>query len=90
MTIELKYKKGDIVYILVGFEIKKARVYGVYFADNPYQGNVKQYDLIYCDDNTDVKIRCANEEIVFKTPDELLEKFKKSIPTTNNYNNENG
>ena len=81
MTKELKYKRGDIVYILVGFEIKKARVDGVYFADNPYQGNVKQYDLIYCDDdNTDVKTRCVNEDKVFETPGELLEALNRKIP----------
>ena len=80
MTIELKYKKGDIVYILVGYEIKKAIVDGVYFADNSYQGNVKQYDIIYCDYSTEVKTRCVNEDKVFKTPGELLEALNRTIP----------
>ena len=80
MTIELKYKKGDIVYILVGFEIKKAIINAVFFSDTEFLKKHIQYDVVYNDTDNKSKTTSFWEERVFKTPGELLEALNRTIP----------
>lgn len=84
MTIETKGTRGDIVYILIGLEIKKAIIDGVYFCDDNLQEKIIRYNLSFQDSCGKTKNISLYEDEVFKTPGELLEKLKKSIPTTNN------
>lgn len=81
MTIELKYKRGDIVYILIGFEIKKAIINAVFFSDTECLEKHIQYDVVYNDtENNKSKTIGVLEERVFKTPGELLEALNRTIP----------
>lgn len=81
MTIELKYEKGDIVYILVGFEIKKAIINAVFFSDTECLEKHIQYDVVYNDtENNKSKTIGVWEERVFKTPGELLDALNRTIP----------
>lgn len=81
MTIELKYKRGDIVYILIGFEIKKAIINAVFFSDTECLEKHIQYDVVYNDtENNKSKTIGVWEERVFKTPGELLEALNRTIP----------
>ena len=81
MTIELKYKRGDIVYILIGFEIKKAIINAVFFSDTECLKKHIQYDVVYNDtDNNKSKTIGIWEERAFKTQGELLEALNRTIP----------
>ena len=80
MTIETKFDREDIVYILIGFEIKEAKIDGVYFTDNAYMGIHIQYDVVYTDADNKVKSKGFGEDKVFSTPGELLEALNRTIP----------
>lgn len=79
MTIETKFNREDTVYILIGFEIKKAKIDGVYFTDNAYMGKSIQYDVVYTDADNKVK-KGFGEDKVFSKPGELLEALNRTIP----------
>ena len=80
MTIETKFDREDIVYILIGFEIKEKKIDGVYFTDNTYMGKYIQYDVVYTDADNKVKSKGFGEDKVFSTPGELLEALNRTIP----------
>lgn len=81
MTIETKFDREDIVYILIGFEIKEAIIHAVYFSDSDFLTKHIQYDVVYNDtDNNKSKTIGVWEERVFKTPGELLEALNRTIP----------
>lgn len=85
MTIETKFSRNDIVYILIGYEIKKAIISALYFSDHEFLEKHIHYDVVYIDENNNnSKTKGLSEDEIFNTPGELLEKLKNSIPTTNN------
>ena len=80
MTIETKCNRGDSVYILIGFEIKKAKIDGVYFCDDNLQEKSILYNISYNDSCDNKKYIRMCEDEVFKTPGELLEALNRTIP----------
>lgn len=80
MTIETKFSKEDIVYILIEFEIKEAKIDGVYFTDNSFIEKGIRYDVVYKDADHKVKSKGFDEDKLFSTPGELLEALNRTIP----------
>lgn len=79
MTIETKFDKEDIVYILIGFEIKKAIIDGVHFCHDNLQEKRIRYNVSY-DTGANTKSFGIDEDKVFSTPGELLEALNRTIP----------
>lgn len=80
MTIETKGNRGDSVYVLIGFEIKKALIDGVYFCDDSLQEKSIRYNASYLDSCGNTKYISMYEDEIFETPEQLLEALKRTIP----------